>query len=521
MEAPLKQTYSPRTRKTKEEQFMGRTLIVVFAVALLALLDYGCQPSAPVSNSNGSMTATPGASPAPIVMPTYPPAFPPSVPPAAVTGNIPWAVPLPSQINNPTQIRPNFDYFSWESFIALNWPAATGARGAPDQPNNPSVFLSAASGTPVVWGTYKDSFDLFGQGTQRPYAWDAPDGPAPPCSNSKSGQKTLIFTSKGNTPLMQTKQAFSFPLIDQRGNSVYYDIRYDQAEYNFIRGRDSDPTSWLYLLKNLAPKENAQFGVQMPMTTTTPTNTLGSIMVKAAWRIKTAKDDTSRFYTTAAQIYNPSTKTCAPATVLLVGLHIAHKIDPFTEWVWSTFEQVDNVPPDSDISPPPAPPSNGYSFNNGTGNPQTPNGYSYRPPVTPTPCPSPGDPSKPCPLPVQVTRVNPIPNTPTGASTRDFNTYYQQLLKGTVWQYYELVVTQWPFNPGIGTGNPFMLMQNGGVYPQNAGSAFPVNGVVNTTMETYFQTQNDAAGAGGNSCMSCHYRAGQSDFSWGLNRRAH
>ena len=87
------------------------------------------------------------------------------------------------------------------------------------------------------------------------------------------GQKTLIFMTKGDTPLMQTKQAFSAPLIDQRSNYVYYDVRYDQAQYNFIRGQDNDPTSWLYLLKNLAPKENAPFGVQMPMSTTTPANT--------------------------------------------------------------------------------------------------------------------------------------------------------------------------------------------------------------------------------------------------------
>jgi hypothetical protein len=310
---------------------------------------------------------------------------------------------------------------------------------------------------------------------------------------------------------MQTKQAFSFPLIDQRANYVHFDIRYGQAEYNFIRGQDNDQTSWLYLLKNLAPKENAQVGLQMPMTTASP-NVLGSIMVKAAWRTKTDKDDSSRYYAINAQIYDPQARTCTPATVLLVGLHIAHKVSPFTEWVWSTFEQVDNVPPDSDISPPPPPPPNGYSFNNGTNNPPTVGGYDHKPAAPPMPSPAP----------VQVTRVNAIPNTPPGASTRDFNAYYQQLLKGTVWQYYQLVVTQWPFNPGLpADGGSFMLMQNGGIYPQNAGNAFPVYGAVNSTMETYFQTQNDAAGAGGNSCMSCHYRAGQSDFSWGLNRRAH
>lgn len=490
----------------------GRALVVAI-VAVLALGTYACQ-SARVTNSNTAAIATPGSSPPQIVIPPYPSTFPASVPPATVSGNIPFAVPLPGAGSTPAPpltFRPNFDYFSWQSFIALNWPATSGSRGVPDQPNNPNVFFNAAPDAPVVWGTYKDSFDLFGQKDKRPNAWDDPDGPITPCANA-AGQKALIFMTKGDTPLMQTTQAFSYPLIDQRGNYVHYDIRYDQAEYNFIRGQDGDSTSWLYLLKNLAPKENAQFGVQMPMTATTPANQLGSIMVKAAWRIKSDKDNAGRYYAITAQIYNPQTQACAPATVLLVGLHIAHKVDPFTEWVWSTFEQIDNVPPDSDITPQPLPPAGGYSFNNGTNNPKTEGGYNYKPSTSPAPSPSP----------VQVTRVNPIPNTPTGASTREFNTYYQQLLKGTIWQFYQLVITQWPSNPGLpANGGSFMLMQNGGVYPLNAGSAFPVNGAVNTTMETYFQAQNDAAGAGGNSCMSCHYRAGQSDFSWGLNRRAH
>lgn len=492
----------------------GRTFhfLTTHAVVLLVGLIYsGCKPAEKVeSQPQPAAAATASEVAVATPVPPYPSTFPPSVPPASISGTVPFAVPLPTVINTPLQIRPNFDYFSWESFIALNWPAVKGQRGVPIQPANPAVFLRAPAGTPVVWGTYKDTFELFGQKDQRPTPWESFDMPVQACSTGQAGEKTLIFSTMSDTPLMQTTQAFSLPLIDQRANYVYYDIRYDQAQYNFVRGVDSDPTSWLYLLKNLQPKENAQFGVQMPKTTANP-NVLGSIMVKAAWRIKTDKDDSSRFYSTAAQIYNPATKACTPATVLLVGLHIAHKVDPFTEWVWSTFEQVDNVPPDSDITPKPPVPPNGYSFNNGTNVPPSTNGYSYRPAVQPVASPKP----------VQVTRLNPIPNTPPGQSTRDFNAYYQSLLKGTVWQYYQLVVTQWPFNPGIGQGAPFQLKQNGGVYPQNAGSAFPVNGDVNTTMETYFQAANDAVGAGGNSCMSCHYTAGQSDFSWGLNRRAH
>jgi hypothetical protein len=485
-----------------------RVFPVALAAALFVFTNYSCatQPAPAPQNSNG-VGATPSPGPTTqVAVPTpapYPSAFPQGFPAATVSGNVPLSVPLPNNIQNPEQIRPWFDYFSWESFIALNWPAQTGARGVPNQPNNAGVFYGAAPGTPVVWGTYKDSVELFGQGDNRPTPWDSYDEPVNPCQGAQPGQKMLTFLSKGNNPLMQTKQAFSYPLIDQHNNYVWYDIRYDQAQYNFVRGQDGDPTSWLYLLKNLAPKEP----VQMPQSTAQPA-VLGSMMIKAAWRVKSDKDDASRYYSTNALVYDPQTKQCTPTPVLLVGLHIAHKVSPFTEWVWSTFEQVDNVPPTTSGTPPPPPP-NGYSFNNGTNTPPTTGGFDYKPPLTFEP-----DPSKR--KPVQVTRVNAIPTTPQGASTVEVNAYFQQLLKGTPWQYYQLVVTQWPFN-----FSQFTTMEQGGVYPQDAGGAFPVFGAVNTTMETYFQTQNDAAGAGGNSCMSCHYRADQSDFSWGLNRRAH
>lgn len=486
----------------------GRAFIVIFAVIFFAFTNYSCQPPMP-SNDASNTAQTPAPTAAQIVIPPWPQGFAQGFPAATVSGNVPLAVTLPDGNVTPEQARPFFDYFSWESFIALNWPAAAGARGVPNQPNNPDAFLKAAPGTPIVWGTYKDSFELFGQKDRRPTPWESSEIPINPCPNGQPGQKNLIFMTKGDSPLMQTTQAFSYPLIDQRSNYTYYDIRYDQAQYNFIRGQDGDPTSWDYLLKNLAPKENQTVPLQMP--TSTPPNTLGAIMVKAAWRIKTDRDDPGRFYTTTAQIFNPQTQMCSQTAVLLVGLHIAHKVSPFTAWVWSTFEQLDNVPPDADITPRPTPPPNGYSYNNGTDNPPTVGGYKYKPPL-------PSSRPAPSPSPVQVTRVNPIPNTPQGASTRDINAFFQQLLQGTVWQYYQLVITQWPSNPGLAN---FVLMENGGIYPRDACAAFPANGATNTTMETYFQTPNDAAGAGGNSCMSCHYRAGKADFSWGLDRRAH
>jgi hypothetical protein len=515
---------------------MGTTLrrkwkafLLVCAASIFLLTNSNCRnQSEQANNGNGASTApAPAQTAAQIVIPPWPNTFPKNGFPAtaSISGNIPLAVPLPNDIGPTDQVRlrPYFDYFSWQSFIALNWPATQGARGVPNQPDNPNMFLKAASGTPVVWGTYKETFELFGQKDQRPTVWESFDMPINPCQGGQPGQKALVLLSKGDTTLDGINQAFSYPLIDQNKNYVSYEVRYNQAQYNFVRGTDGDQSSWLYFLKNLQPKEPVQMPISSPATPATPASTnspatpatpatLGAIMLKASWRTKTDKDDLSRYYTTQAQVLDPVTNKCTPQQVLLVGLHIAHKVAPFTEWVWSTFEQVDNVPPDSNgSSPQPSPPPNGYSFNNGTNTPPTVGGFANRPPQ-PAPSIQPIDQR----VPVQVTRLNPIPDTPQGASTRDVNAFYQQMLKGTVWQYYQLVMTQWPFST-----NPLVTMEQGGIYPRDAGGAFPVNGVVNTTMETYFQAPNDAAGAGGNSCMSCHFRAGQADFSWGLMRRAH
>jgi hypothetical protein len=349
----------------------------------------------------------------------------------------------------------------------------------------------------VVWGTYKEDFELFDQGRNRPTAWDSSAVPVSPCGDMPvaPGQKVFVRYSKGDSVVEIDNEAFSYPLVDQKLNYAVYEIRFNESQYNFIRGSDSDPTSWLYLVKNLAGKEP----IQMPASS--PPSTQGAIMVKAGWKILVpGVDDPSRFYTVSSLVLDPDPKAdpkCTAQQVGLIGFHIAQKLKDFPQWIWSTFEQVDNVPGQT---------SGPYSFNNGTNNPQTIGGYANRPPNM-APQLQPVSQRKP----VQVTRFNPIPD-----STAALNTTWQKALNGTVWQYYELVMTQWPSNPTV-----FKTREDGGIYPQDAGGAFPANGVTNSVMETYFQSQSDAAGAGGNSCMNCHYGADQADFSWTLLRGAH
>jgi hypothetical protein len=428
--------------------------------------------------------------------PAKPQTSPPPPPAPSLSGNIPLDLKIPDGVTTPEQARPYFDTFSWQSFIALNWPAAPSPRGTPYKPDDPSIFTSnGAGGQPVVWGTYKEEFELFDQGRNRPTAWDSSDIPVNPCGGTKlvPGQKVFVRYSKGDSVVEIDNQAFSYPLIDQNLNYAVYEVRLNESQYNFIRGVDTDQSTWLYFVKNLAGKEP----IQMPASTSGPPKFQGAIMVKAAWRVLGPKDNVTRYYSVSSLVLDPETGKCTTQQVGLVGFHIAQKLKSFPQWIWSTFEQEDNVPGQT---------SGPYSFNNGTNNPQTVGGYANRPPAM-APQLQPVSQRKP----VQVTRFNPIPD-----STAAINVSWQKLLNGTVWNHYQLVMTQWPSNPTV-----FKTRNDGGIYPQDAGGAFPVNGVTNTVMETYFQSASDAAGAGGNSCMSCHYGADQADFSWTLLRGAH
>lgn len=423
-----------------------------------------------------------------------PASSPPPPPVPSLSGNIPLAVNIPDGVTTPEQARPYFDTFSWQSFVALNWPAAASPRGTPAQPNNAGIFVGTKNGgQPVVWGTYKEEFELFDQGRNRPTAWNDPTVPVNPCGGTQlaPGQKVFVRYSKGDSVVEIDNQAFSYPLIDQSLNYAVYEVRFNQSQYDFIRGVDNNQSTWLYYVKNLAGKEP----IQMPASS--PPSTQGAMMLKAAWKVLGPKDNPNRFYSVSSLVLDPETNKCTTQQVGLIGFHIAQKLKDFPQWIWSTFEQVDNVPGQT---------AGPYSFNNGTNNPQTIGGYANRPPAM-APQLQPISQRKP----VQVTRFNPIPD-----STAALNATWQKVLNGTVWQYYQLVMTQWPSNPTV-----FKTREDGGIYPQDAGGAFPANGVTNTVMETYFQSQNDAAGAGGNSCMNCHYGADQADFSWTLLRGAH
>ena len=356
---------------------------------------------------------------------------------------------------------PFFDNYSWRSFIALNWPAKSGAanRGQPDRAK------AFGSDGPRVWATWKSRFEVFQPGGATPSPWSSYEG-ANPCGGGFSNEATTLSSFSAFSDFNQA--IFSLAkvgnaLVAQNQTYARYEVRMNQPEFESIVGN-----KW-YIASNLPTPDKA-----------VPFNT-GSTEVKAAWRILTDKDTPAiraRYYVVPkAQVFDVASGKCALQDIALVGFHIVTKTPDRPQWIWSSFEHVDNVPGPDKLTPPGIP----FSFNN-PGQPQVLNPATRPPPVSST------NPPVVNPTAMQVIRKQAIK-----PQTMLMNQAYWNLpqIKGTVWENYMLVMTQWP-------------TQIAPESPSNAGSPFPTGGSAlgNTTMETYFQFD-------GGSCMDCHSLSNQ------------
>ena len=262
-----------------------------------------------------------------------------------------------------------FDDFSWRSFIAMVWPVQQGMRGVPDQ----SKSIGPVSG-PLVFETYKNDWEVFRQspGDNRPppapSPWNSYTG-ANPCTTSGApitvnfGDVVLSsFSHFGN--MGEAGQPPGPPLVGplpaQNGTYTRYFTAYNQIEFSQIAAQQ------LYLRANL-PMSDAGFNG-------------GSIDIKAAWMDMSGVKNPQRYYTRTAYMMDPFANpvTCKKVTVGLVGLHIVQKTQSRPQWVWSTFEQIDNVPGGTSQGP--------FAYNNGKSTQPMPdsNPNGWPPPPTPS-----------------------------------------------------------------------------------------------------------------------------------------
>lgn len=401
-----------------------------------------------------------------------------SPPPVINSPNVPADVAIPEGFSgNPISF---FDDFSWKSFIALVWPAQVGQRGQPD------TSRSVGGSGPRVFETYKALYEVFHNDGTAPSAWNAFE-PAKynPCDvAAKWGELTLGSFSKFSDLGQAGFGSLVGPLITQNGTYVRFLTSYNQVEFDQI------VTGKWYLRSNL------------PASPASITFNNGAIDTKSAWMDMTGAKNPGRYYTRTAWVLDPVSGVSTQKTVGLVGLHIVVKTPSRPQWIWATFEQVDNVPPlESGMTGAFGPGTS--NFNDGTGTPM------------PAKNPYPMDRvlQAPVPPPYNVTRGRILPNGKVTnlihASTVKANQAYRAALQGTVWANYQLVMTQWPLKPSSPATNGT---------PPNTFPGSPPNDVTafaNTTLETFDQ------GSIFTGCMACHnVTMAPTDFLWSLNDHA-
>lgn len=397
----------------------------------------------------------------------------------------------------------DFDVFSWNSFLALS--------------HSPSGGFGDRDGDNVTtWETWPNEGDMFLAGGAEPPDWPAgqppPHAPLPPACEGKGEAGERVFVQVGKQPIVFEAALEPFesgPLIDVNGYYARFGITVNRPMYQYIRDHG------LYSRAGQASFVAAGGTVEFPCgcdgdpsgETCPEDGQQGAIMVKSAWKVldPAAGDDPSRFHKTDALVLTPATgegpTTCERRLLGLVGLHLVTKTQNDPQWLWATFEQVDNAPTRGRETDP-----GDYSFfQAGCDDCNAVN----------EPPPQPWDPHLQ-PVTSNAGKSQVVRQIPITAATKDLNAKVQGLLGGTVWRHYELISTQWPTDASGSDPTP-PSAANHWCKPLNpvdqTGRPAPAF-LGNTTLETYIQGTVPQASS---SCTHCHLNAtlavGQESFS--------
>jgi len=470
-----------------------------FATITLLALAVACTKETMVSNETTSSSQTTATTATAVTTATTTTSTAPPPPAIVLSSAIPGDAafgPLPKNPTNTEKllaIQGDFDIYSWNTFIALNWPPGPNGNG------DPKKTIGQNGDNDTVWEHFRDVADIFLPGGATP-SYNGPEVIPPECkADYAPGMRILSQVGKTPTVLTEFSQPFNTgPLIDQNGIYTRMDILVNKPMFDYIFSN---------ALYSKAGQKAFTGAVKFPCGVLNGAE--GAIMVKSAWKVIDPADK-GRFHTELALVYTPASQSpkypaaCGKKLMGLVGLHIGHKTNSGAQWLWSTFEQVDNVPTEDDVK-------NGkfkvkYNY--------------YNPKCNATTCPPnavpprPWDPTKVSSFHSQIVRMNMFKGNEfafTSAAARNADAL--KLLAGvnpkSVWQNYELISTMWPTNTGQCQANP----------GDPLGTPAP-NFLANTTLETYIQGMVPNVSS---NCIECHNNATMttpvpSDFTYVLQR---
>lgn len=434
----------------------SRSIVMAIAVGIAAL-------STVIGTRAGARQAVPGC---------------PTTPTPAISSEPPTDVCIPDGFTQTPMEY--FDDYSWRLFVSLIWPAEPGTRGAI------AASRSVSAPGPRVFETYKSMWEIFHSDGSTPAPFTAYERPAyNPCNVASSFGELTIGSPSGIDDIGQAGGGvIEAPLAAQNGRYVRTVTLFNQRQFDHI------VTNRFYLRSELPE-------VPRPRPETPVINfPTGSIAVKTAWIDVEGLPEplVRRFYTRTMTVKRAAGDGCERRSMGLIGMHIAQKTASRPQWIWSSFEQRDTVPPAWPDSP------GSYVLHDGSRTPMPDTNPLSLVPLAPEP--------------VKPFNVERAFTAPLLTSTELTNYAYQRLLAGTPWQYYRLILTQWPRMDG-NQATPIPPTTDGSV-PNTFPGTDAFSAFANVTMETFDQRTVQLG------CMNCHNRARMNaDFMWTLLDHAH
>lgn len=460
---------------------------------------------------------------------------------------------LKSNNDNYYTLNQEFNKYSWQTFVAIFWPR--DKEGKPTQ-----KFTDKGKST---WLEWKEAFQVyrFDGGIPTPWGGKRTNVGLGIAKNILEDQDARVFLST-NTPAHKATsrniadedlQAFAGKLFDQNGNTVVYEVLMNKAEFDYL------VTNKLYNVNGQIDFTKKNQIANFPKGDFV-THKVGAMEIKFAWKILNDTDHKERYYQSKGYVVDSVTKKLVKRDLGMIGFHISQKTPTGKQWVWSTFEHIDNLDentiekdgkqtpihpsltdPNCEICPVNLDVSNGTSFSHNKGihgdywtiSGDKTNKYFANNTVMKTQAKRMVD------IPVRVQQLN-----------RQMQAFFKE--QGSVWQYYQLIDTQYPTdqnappsnNTEVGYIIPGSVTNKPGGNPNLAM-------LTNISMETFFQIGNQSASGfmeanpasditvfGTESCMGCHSSAGiinridpktgqfktlpqlSGDFSWLLSQKA-
>ena len=224
---------------------------------------------------------------------------------------------IPADVCSPTMPpwapgQASTDNLAWQLFIALNWPADAEQPGYPDTSQKLGATNPGGVGhAEAVWLDYPTPAALFGVPS--------------PCEGPTLTMSTKVsrnFLSKphhlGATGgLGDTVEAFGGTLVDQNGKVVFFDIRVNRTEWEFIVNRN-DYWKTGVSLDAIKPNLTRDYSVPPGMTPgsfpaaiagggeVVAVGDIGATEIKAAWRQLTDEEAAAgTYYTRVFNLYDP------------------------------------------------------------------------------------------------------------------------------------------------------------------------------------------------------------------------